>query len=84
MDFSRPVKTQSILFEEELYVMLLFGGHMRSGVSGEKVDVLSWKGICNFPDNYPAPLSNATARIGHTVASANGNIFLCGGFLTKR
>ena len=47
----QPAKTQ-----KDLYVMLLFGGHVRPGTAGEKVGALSWNGVCNFPDGYPAPL----------------------------
>ena len=40
----------------DFQVMLLLGGHTNSGANKEKIDVLSSKGACNFPDGYPASL----------------------------
>ena len=61
--------------------MLILGGqNIESGELTQKVDVLTSKGICNFPYGYPPILPSA--RIGHSVAVSrkNGHVYLCGGY----
>ena len=76
---TKPIKYQQN--QNQNPVMLILGGkNIDSGELTRKVDVLTSKGICNFPYGYPPILPSA--RIGHSVAVSrkNGQVFLCGGY----